>query len=427
MSMVKSFALAVAACACAVRGRGDRRRQPRPRQAGQRGRPRTLGHQHRAGRQRSAGRQRHARAGRRRSSRRNANSATARAAQAARTPRSSTRPARRERTMALYVPNATTIFDFTRRAMPWPQPKSLTNEEVYALTAFILAGNKIIGENDVMNARDPAEGEDAQPGRLRQPISGEALNTCRLLEAGGTFRRPFADTRRGLGLRSSPRRRGPIRRVGAIVRTPCHIIEETEYGSPLSRGRRRKRGPFCKKRHRDARIFVYRRIPGCKLDANCWPGHKPKKRQARSVPMSTRTLSRICLCASSALALMLGARAGVRRLGADQAGRDRGRGRRRRRLRSDGADDAGRDPEERPDEAADRGVAQGRRLRRRSADVHEVGLGRRQPRAHRLFADLHAAAVGQAAVQLARPHADFGHRARSVRAVGQHRRCPTRT
>jgi S-disulfanyl-L-cysteine oxidoreductase SoxD len=62
-------------------------------------------------------------------------------------------PGKTARTMALYVPNATTIFDFTRRAMPWPQPKSLGNEEVYALTAFILAGNKIIGENDAMNAQ----------------------------------------------------------------------------------------------------------------------------------------------------------------------------------------------------------------------------------------------------------------------------------
>jgi cytochrome c len=61
-------------------------------------------------------------------------------------------PGKNERTMVLYVPNATTLFDFTRRAMPWPQPKSLTNDEVYALTAFILAGNKIIGENDTMNA-----------------------------------------------------------------------------------------------------------------------------------------------------------------------------------------------------------------------------------------------------------------------------------
>ena len=64
-------------------------------------------------------------------------------------------PGKSARTMALYVPNATTIFDFTRRAMPWPQPKSLSNEEVYALTAFILAGNKVIGENDVMNALRP--------------------------------------------------------------------------------------------------------------------------------------------------------------------------------------------------------------------------------------------------------------------------------
>ena len=61
-------------------------------------------------------------------------------------------PGKSDRTMALYVPNATTIFDFTRRAMPWPQPKSLANDEVYALTAFILAGNKIISENETMNA-----------------------------------------------------------------------------------------------------------------------------------------------------------------------------------------------------------------------------------------------------------------------------------
>jgi S-disulfanyl-L-cysteine oxidoreductase SoxD len=61
-------------------------------------------------------------------------------------------PGKSDRTMALYVPNATTIFDFTRRAMPWPQPKSLTTDEVYALTAYILARNKVIGENDAMNA-----------------------------------------------------------------------------------------------------------------------------------------------------------------------------------------------------------------------------------------------------------------------------------
>ena len=51
-----------------------------------------------------------------------------------------------------YWPYATTVFDFTRRAMPWQQPKTLTDSEVYAVTAYILALNKIIGDDDVMNA-----------------------------------------------------------------------------------------------------------------------------------------------------------------------------------------------------------------------------------------------------------------------------------
>jgi cytochrome c len=60
-------------------------------------------------------------------------------------------PGRTERTMATYVLHATTLFDFTRRAMPWPQPKTLTADETYALTAYILVLNKIIGENEAMN------------------------------------------------------------------------------------------------------------------------------------------------------------------------------------------------------------------------------------------------------------------------------------
>jgi S-disulfanyl-L-cysteine oxidoreductase SoxD len=57
------------------------------------------------------------------------------------------------KTIANFWPYATTIFDFTRRAMPWPRPRTLTNDEVYALTAYILAQNKIIGDTDVMNAQ----------------------------------------------------------------------------------------------------------------------------------------------------------------------------------------------------------------------------------------------------------------------------------
>jgi len=37
--------------------------------------------------------------------------------------------------------------------MPFNMPLTLTDNEVYALTAYILALNKIIGENDVMDAK----------------------------------------------------------------------------------------------------------------------------------------------------------------------------------------------------------------------------------------------------------------------------------
>ena len=56
------------------------------------------------------------------------------------------------KTIANFWPYATTIFDFTRRAMPWLQPRTLTDNEVYALTAYLLAINNIIDEGDVMNA-----------------------------------------------------------------------------------------------------------------------------------------------------------------------------------------------------------------------------------------------------------------------------------
>ncbi len=56
------------------------------------------------------------------------------------------------KTVGSYWPYATTVFDFTRRAMPWTQPKTLTSDETYALTAYILKLNGIVGENDVMNA-----------------------------------------------------------------------------------------------------------------------------------------------------------------------------------------------------------------------------------------------------------------------------------
>jgi len=57
------------------------------------------------------------------------------------------------KTIANYYPYATTVFDYIRRAMPFNMPRSLPDDEVYALTAYILSLNKLIGENDVMDAK----------------------------------------------------------------------------------------------------------------------------------------------------------------------------------------------------------------------------------------------------------------------------------
>jgi S-disulfanyl-L-cysteine oxidoreductase SoxD len=57
------------------------------------------------------------------------------------------------KTIANYWPYATTLFDFIRRAMPFPAPRTLTDDQVYALCAYILSENKLIGEGEVMNAQ----------------------------------------------------------------------------------------------------------------------------------------------------------------------------------------------------------------------------------------------------------------------------------
>ena len=57
------------------------------------------------------------------------------------------------RTVGSYWPYATTVFDYVRRAMPYTQAHSLSDDEVYAVTAYLLHLNGIIGEADVMDAQ----------------------------------------------------------------------------------------------------------------------------------------------------------------------------------------------------------------------------------------------------------------------------------
>lgn len=57
------------------------------------------------------------------------------------------------KTIGSYWPYATTIFDYVRRAMPLDRPQSLSADEVYALTAYLLHLNGIVDADAVMNAQ----------------------------------------------------------------------------------------------------------------------------------------------------------------------------------------------------------------------------------------------------------------------------------
>lgn len=56
-----------------------------------------------------------------------------------------------EKTIGSYWPYATTVFDMVRRSMPMTAPGSLTDDEVYAVTAYLLYLNNLIDKDAVMD------------------------------------------------------------------------------------------------------------------------------------------------------------------------------------------------------------------------------------------------------------------------------------
>jgi S-disulfanyl-L-cysteine oxidoreductase SoxD len=57
------------------------------------------------------------------------------------------------KTPVSYWPTATTVFDYIRRAMPITAPESLTNDEVYAVTAYLLSVDGIVSKTAVLDAK----------------------------------------------------------------------------------------------------------------------------------------------------------------------------------------------------------------------------------------------------------------------------------
>jgi len=61
------------------------------------------------------------------------------------------------KTIGSYWPYATTLFDYIKRSMPFTAPDSLTSDQVYAVTAYILAQAKIVPDDAVLGADNLAK------------------------------------------------------------------------------------------------------------------------------------------------------------------------------------------------------------------------------------------------------------------------------
>jgi cytochrome c len=76
-----------------------------------------------------------------------------------------TDPAYPGRTTLMKVATISTLWDYIHRAMPWNAPKSLSTDEVYAVTAFLLNLGGVLPDDYVLSDRNIAEAQKLLPNR----------------------------------------------------------------------------------------------------------------------------------------------------------------------------------------------------------------------------------------------------------------------
>jgi cytochrome c len=124
---------------------------------------------------------------------------------------------RPDKTVGSFWPDLSTVFDYIKRAMPFGNAQSLTNDEVYALTAYILSMNDIIkDENFELNEKNFTS--------IRMPNAAAFYDDDR----------EIAEARRSVVDRHTPRKRSTqYSRAsfrGALLREPGIHNHRREYG-----------------------------------------------------------------------------------------------------------------------------------------------------------------------------------------------------
>lgn len=70
-----------------------------------------------------------------------------------------------QRTTLMKLSQISTLWDYINRAMPWNAPKTLSADEVYALTAYILSLGRIVPDDFVLSNANIAEAQKRLPNR----------------------------------------------------------------------------------------------------------------------------------------------------------------------------------------------------------------------------------------------------------------------
>lgn len=70
-----------------------------------------------------------------------------------------------QKTTLMKVATVSTLWDYINRAMPWTAPKSLTTDEVYAVTAYLLNLGEIVPEDFVLSDSNIAQVQQRMPNR----------------------------------------------------------------------------------------------------------------------------------------------------------------------------------------------------------------------------------------------------------------------
>jgi len=89
------------------------------------------------------------------------------------------------RTTLMKLATVSTLWDYINRAMPWYAPKSLSTNEVYAVTAYMLHLDGIVAADFVLNEKSIAQVQQRMPNR-------DGMNTHHHLWPGNEFGPPMA-------------------------------------------------------------------------------------------------------------------------------------------------------------------------------------------------------------------------------------------